>query len=225
MLARYDGAALPPRGAAPVPRSWPSASSADWARARRGRTSTRSTPSTEFQYPRSPPARAATTWPGSRASARCIRTIHDATSAVRWRAPTCSPGSATGRLDVGVTRFLLSGESSVGGGPFEVAYHSVTAFRDGAHDQREVFDSDDVEGALKRFDELCAEHFGGVTLSPLAREPIEPPALELRGPVGARATTRRVGRDRGRRGRTTSRSPTTASSGGRSCADATRWRR
>ena len=113
---------------------------------------------------------------GAGAEVELLRAVHDAAGSVTFR-PDLLAGLSDGTVDAGVARFLLTGESGVGGGRFEVSYISVTVFRDGRTVRAEVYEPDDEEGALRRFDEICAELFGGISLSPHAREPIDPAAV------------------------------------------------
>ena len=113
---------------------------------------------------------------GPEAEIGLLRTVHGAAKNVRFT-PDLLAGLSDGTTDIGAARFLLTGEARAGGGPFEVGYLNVTMYRDGRTVQSEVFDPGDEDGLMRRFDELCEEHFAGVTLSPLARGPIDPPAV------------------------------------------------
>jgi hypothetical protein len=102
-----------------------------------------------------------------------IAVIHRSATQLRWE-PEPLAGLGDGESLVTAARFVVHGRAADGGGAFEGAYALVTVSRGGVFRRAELFGHDDRAAVLARFDELCAEAFGGVTLSPHARAPVAP---------------------------------------------------
>ncbi|HEX8082793.1 MAG TPA: adenylate/guanylate cyclase domain-containing protein [Solirubrobacteraceae bacterium] len=81
-------------------------------------------------------------------------------------------GQDDGTTIVDVSRTLVTGTGRHGGGRFEVSFLAVNVVARGLIRRSELYDPEDEEEALRRFDELCAEVHGD------HRRPVAPRARE-----------------------------------------------
>jgi class 3 adenylate cyclase/ketosteroid isomerase-like protein len=122
---------------------------------------------------------------GAEAGIDALRSVYEATDNLRFE-PDVLAGLDDGTTNVGLATIVVTGETIHGGGFFELEYLSLTLSRDGLSRRAEMFDAEDAGAAWEAFDALCADVFGGVTLSRHATEPI-PEAVVARQVRWARA--------------------------------------
>ncbi|MDQ3741410.1 MAG: nuclear transport factor 2 family protein, partial [Actinomycetota bacterium] len=119
-----------------------------------------------------------------------LKSAHRAARGLRFDGESIG-GLDDGTTDVGIARVVAAGESIDSGGRFEVPFLSVTAGQGPCTYRVEMWEAEAEEDAMRRFDELCADAFDGVTLSPRATAPI-PSAVVAHARRWAAASDARV---------------------------------